>query len=66
MSDIDAPSSDSTVPTADAAVDAVIARAAAAATVPTSEHNGLYSGLLEELQRELDDDPSAHTAGGTP
>ncbi|ALE05403.1 hypothetical protein AL755_07815 [Arthrobacter sp. ERGS1:01] len=52
-------------PTGDPAVDAVVARAGAAATLPTSAHNGLYAELLEDLQRELDADPAAVMTGGT-
>jgi hypothetical protein len=50
--------------TGDPAVDRIVERAAAAATLPTSAHSPLYAELLEDLQRELDADPSAAMGAG--
>lgn len=52
--------------TGDPAVDAVVARAAEAAALPTADHNGLYTNLMDQLQGELDADPAADIAGGAP
>lgn len=51
-------------PTGDAGVDRVIAKAAAAVNLPTSQHNALYLTLVEELQHELDTDPATAMNGG--
>lgn len=51
-------------PTGDAAVDRVIAKAAAAVNLATSEHNTLYMRLVDELQHELDTDPATAMNGG--
>ncbi|MGO4385149.1 hypothetical protein [Specibacter sp. RAF43] len=53
-------------PTGDPAVDAIVARAAQAATRPTQEHNPLYAGLADALQEELDADPDADPDAGLP
>ncbi len=50
--------------TGDPAVDAVVARAGEAAGLPTADHSGFYTSLMEQLQRELDADPAADIAAG--
>lgn len=49
----------------DPSVDAIVARAAQAAVLPTAEHNTLYDALLTDLQQELDTDPSTIVGGGS-
>jgi len=49
----------------DPAVDAVVARAARVAVLPTSGHNPVYETLLFDLQRELDADPPTVVGGGS-
>jgi hypothetical protein len=66
MSELDRHEDGSSGPTGDPAVDAVITKASAAATIPTADHNALYGELLADLQHELDADPAARMTGGTP
>ncbi|WP_157374899.1 hypothetical protein [Arthrobacter alpinus] len=49
----------------DPSVDAIVARAAQAAVLPTAEHKTLYDALLADLQHELDADPSPIVGGGS-
>lgn len=49
----------------DAAVDAIVARAAHMAILDTSRHNAIYETLLTDLQQELDADPSSVVGGGS-
>ncbi|PYI67013.1 hypothetical protein CVV68_11365 [Arthrobacter livingstonensis] len=64
MSENPDPSADGASGTADPAVDAIVTRAGEATSLPTADHNGLYTSLMEQLQRELDADPAAGMAGG--
>ncbi|MCQ9164339.1 MULTISPECIES: hypothetical protein [unclassified Arthrobacter] len=50
----------------DPAVDAIVALAGQAAALPTAEHNGVYTSVMESLQRELDTDPAADIAAAAP
>lgn len=52
--------------TGDRAVDAIVARAADASALPAADHNGLYTSLMDQLQRELDADPVAGPGAARP
>lgn len=45
----------------DAAVEALVARAALAPSLPTGEHNGLYASIMAGLEGQLDSDPDGAT-----
>lgn len=47
----------------DPSVDAIVARAAQAAALPTGEHNKLYSSLLTDLEQALDAGPETSISG---
>ncbi|MCU6479114.1 hypothetical protein [Arthrobacter sp. A2-55] len=52
--------------TGDAAVDALVAKAAEAAVLPTVDHNALYTGILAGLQEQLDANPAAQPGSPGP
>ncbi len=52
--------------TGDPAVDAIVARVAEVAELPTAGHIELYASLMEGLQRELDADPVAAVRDAAP
>ncbi len=54
---------ETSLPTGDHAIDALISMAARTAQLPADEHKALYSSVIAGLEQELNTDPQTHLSG---